>query len=35
MRTWSRVPYFDIAAGRLVFAPDRGRSQIYAMALAP
>ena len=35
LRTWSRVPYFDIAAGRLVFAPDRGRSQIYAMALEP
>jgi Tol biopolymer transport system component len=33
VRTWSRVPFFDVAAGRLAFAPDRGRSQIYAMSL--
>jgi Tol biopolymer transport system component/DNA-binding winged helix-turn-helix (wHTH) protein len=33
VRTWSRVPYFDVAGGRLAFAPERGRSQIYAMSL--
>lgn len=35
IRSWDRVASFDLVRGRLLFGPERGRSQVYAMALEP